>query len=89
MDTSDSIVGPVNVGNPRECTIRELAERVIAMTGSRSKLVYQPLPPDDPVQRCPEITRAREWLKWEPKVDLETGLSRTIEYFEKLMAKPS
>src|SRR3954454_23515970 len=72
---------PVNIGNPREMTIKEIAETIIQMTGSTSRLVNQPLPTDDPKQRRPDITRARTLLKWEPKVQLEEGLVKTIEYF--------
>ncbi|MDI9408712.1 MAG: SDR family oxidoreductase [Candidatus Pacebacteria bacterium] len=82
MNSPDGFVGPVNLGNPVEISVRTLAERVIALTGSRSKLVYQPLPVDDPKQRCPDITLARRTLDWEPRVDLDTGLSRTIDYFK-------
>ena len=74
-------VVPVNLGNPGEFTVRQLAEMVIELTGSRSKLVFLPLPADDPVQRRPDITKAREMLGWEPKVQLREGLARTIEYF--------
>ncbi|MCP5516816.1 MAG: SDR family oxidoreductase [Verrucomicrobiales bacterium] len=74
-------VGPVNLGNPTEFTIRELAEKVIGLTGSRSRIVSRPLPADDPRQRQPDITLARSLLGWEPKVPLETGLRRTIEFF--------
>src|SRR4026209_2660136 len=76
-DTHD----PVNIGNPREMTIKQIAETIIRMTGSESKLIYKPLPTDDPKQRRPDITRARTLLKWEPKVHLEEGLVKTIEYF--------
>jgi len=72
---------PVNVGNPREMTIKEIAETIIRMTGSKSRLVYKPLPTDDPKQRRPDITRARTLLGWEPKVELDEGLVKTIEYF--------
>jgi dTDP-glucose 4,6-dehydratase len=72
---------PINIGNPREMTIKEIAETIIRMTGSTSKLVYRPLPTDDPKQRRPDITRARTLLHWEPKVQLEEGLVKTIEYF--------
>jgi dTDP-glucose 4,6-dehydratase len=72
---------PVNVGNPREMTIKEIAETIIRMTGSTSKIIYKPLPTDDPKQRKPDITRARTLLHWEPKVQLEEGLVKTIEYF--------
>ena len=77
----DEITGPVNIGNPREMTIRELAEMVIAMTGAKSKLVFKPLPEDDPLQRKPNIALAQSKLGWEPKVKLETGLEKTIAYF--------
>ena len=87
METADEITGPVNVGNPVEITIRELAEMVLQLTGSRSPLVFHPLPHDDPMQRCPDITLARALLGWEPRVQLEQGLSRTIEYFDKLLSK--
>jgi UDP-glucuronate decarboxylase len=80
------LTGPVNLGNPNEFTIRELAEKVIELTGSRSQLVNRPLPQDDPTQRQPDITLARERLGWEPKVQLEEGLRRTVEYFDKLLA---
>ena len=86
MNTSDDVTGPVNVGNPGEFTIRELAEKVIKLTGSKSKLVFKPLPQDDPKQRKPDITLAKQLLKWEPKVPLEEGLKKTIEYFDKLLA---
>ena len=79
-------VGPVNLGNPVEFTIRELAEKVIALTGSRSSLTFKPLPQDDPMQRRPDIARARQHLGWEPKVQLEEGLIRTIEYFRQALA---
>lgn len=72
---------PVNIGNPREMTMRQFAEAIIKATGSRSKIVFKPLPQDDPKQRRPDITRARTWLGWEPKVALEAGLKTTIEYF--------
>jgi UDP-glucuronate decarboxylase len=81
MDTAPDVTGPVNIGNPNEFTIRELAELVIEMTGSRSTLDYRPLPQDDPMQRQPNITVARDTLGWEPKVQLREGLERTIEYF--------
>ena len=74
---------PVNIGNPAELTMRQLAERIVAITGSRSRIVARPLPVDDPKRRQPDITRARTILGWEPKVPLEDGLPRTIEYFRK------
>jgi UDP-glucuronate decarboxylase len=76
-------IGPVNVGNPHEFTIRALAEKVIKLTKSRSKIVYKVLPSDDPKQRQPDISLAKKQLKWKPKVELEEGLKRTIEYFRK------
>ena len=82
MATDDSFVGPVNIGNPNEFTIRELAEKVIQMTGSTSKIAYRPLPHDDPKQRRPDITLAKEKLNWEPTIQLEEGLRKTIEYFK-------
>lgn len=82
MLTEDSFTGPVNLGNPREITIKEMAELIIKMTGSRSKISYQPLPQDDPLQRQPDISLAREKLGWEPVYDLEEGLSKTIDYFK-------
>ena len=86
MGTSEGFTGPVNVGNPREFTMIDLAQLVIKLTGSKSKLVFRPLPEDDPRQRRPDITLARKELGWEPKVDLETGVGRTIEYFRGLLA---
>ena len=85
MNTGDDVTGPVNVGNPGEFTIRELAEKVIKLTGSKSKLVFKPLPQDDPRQRKPDITLAKKLLNWEPKIPLEEGLKKTIEYFDKLL----
>ncbi len=82
MGTSDDVTGPVNIGNPTEISIRDLAERVIAITGSLGRLVDRPLPQDDPVQRCPDITLARRLLGWEPHVDLAVGLGKTIHYFK-------
>jgi len=84
MGTGDEITGPMNIGNPVEMTIRELAEVVIELTGSRSKLVFEPLPSDDPVQRKPDIGFARRALDWEPKVKLRDGLVQTVAYFDKL-----
>lgn len=85
MDTPQDITGPINLGNPGEFTMLELAEKVIHLTGSRSKLVFQPLPQDDPRQRQPDITLARQTLQWEPKVALEDGLKETIAYFKKII----
>jgi UDP-glucuronate decarboxylase len=86
MATPAEITGPMNLGNPREFTIRELAEKVIALTGSRSTLIFAPLPQDDPMQRQPDITLARKTLDWAPTVHVDEGLKRTIAYFDKLMA---
>jgi UDP-glucuronate decarboxylase len=85
MDTADDFTGPVNLGNPKEFTIKELAEKVIELTGSKSKLINMPLPEDDPAQRRPDITLAKEKLGWEPRIDLEVGLKSTISYFDELM----
>ena len=82
MNHSGDFTGPVNLGNPGEFTILELAEKVIALTGSQSKIVYQPLPQDDPMQRCPDISLAKEKLNWTPAVPLEDGLRKTIDYFK-------
>lgn len=81
MGTSDTFTGPVNLGNPDEFTIRQLAEAVIRLTGSRSKIVLHPLPPDDPTQRQPDISVAKRELGWEPAIRLEEGLVKTIDYF--------
>ncbi len=90
MDTGDDITGPVNIGNPGEFTIRQLAEQVIDLTGSKSKLVFMPLPQDDPKQRKPNIGKAREILGWEPEVRLRDGLTRTIAYFDGMLShKPA
>ncbi len=86
MNTPDDVTGPLNLGNPHEITVRELAERVLRLTGSRSRLVFRPLPQDDPMQRCPDITQARTLLGWEPQVALDQGLERTIAYFDHLLA---
>ena len=85
MNTADDFTGPVNLGNPSEFTIRDLAEQVIALTGSKSKIVLKPLPSDDPMQRCPDISLAKERLGWEPTVRLQDGLSKTIAYFDELL----
>jgi UDP-glucuronate decarboxylase len=82
MDSPDEVTGPVNLGNPGEFTMIELAEAVIRLTGSKSEIIYQPLPSDDPKQRQPVITVAKEKLGWEPKVPLEEGLKHTIKYFK-------
>ena len=83
-NTDDDFVGPVNVGNPVEFTILQLAEKVIELTGSKSKIIYKPLPQDDPLQRKPDISLAKEKLNWEPKIPLNKGLLKTIEYFKNI-----
>jgi len=86
MDTPDSITGPINIGNPDEFSIKELAEKIIEITGSKSKITFEPLPTDDPTQRKPNISKAKEILKWEPKIKLEEGLVKTINYFKKTLS---
>lgn len=85
MDTPDTFTGPVNIGNPIEVSVGDLAQKIIEMTGSKSKLKYFQLPQDDPRQRKPDISLAKGVLGWQPKVDLETGLGKTIEYFSKVI----
>jgi len=85
MNTREDFTGPVNLGNPVEFTIRELADKVIQLTNSRSKIVWMPLPPDDPTQRQPDIRLAKKELDWEPKIPLEQGLKTTIEYFASII----
>jgi UDP-glucuronate decarboxylase len=85
MDTPDDVTGPVNLGNPVEFTIRQLAELVVELTGSSSKIVYRPLPEDDPRQRCPDIQLAQKLLSWAPHVQLREGLRKTIGYFDQLL----
>jgi UDP-glucuronate decarboxylase len=87
MDTPDSFTGPVNIGNPEEISIIDLAKKIIDMTSSRSKIIFLPLPVDDPFQRRPDITLAMEKLKWEPVIKLEEGLDKTIDYFKKSLRK--
>ena len=87
MDSPDAITGPINLGNPNEFTIRQLAERVIALTGAKSKLVKRPLPADDPMQRKPDITKAKAILDWEPTIQLDAGLKKTIAYFDDLLRR--
>ena len=89
MATPDDFIGPVNIGNPGEFTMMELAENVLRLTGSKSKIVFQPLPADDPRQRKPDITLAKEKLGWQPEVPLDEGLRRTIDYFRTLFDKPA
>jgi UDP-glucuronate decarboxylase len=86
MGTADDVTGPINLGNPHEMQIRELASEVIRLTNSRSKIVFRNLPADDPLQRCPDISKAQSVLGWQPKVKLESGLQRTIDYFDRLLA---
>jgi UDP-glucuronate decarboxylase len=86
MAAADDITGPINLGNPVETSVAELADLVIALTGSRSTIVHRPLPVDDPVQRCPDIAQARAALGWQPRTELKDGLSRTIAYFDKLLS---
>jgi len=86
MQSGDAVTGPVNLGNPHEISVRELAEQVVALTGSRARIVHRPLPQDDPRQRCPDISYARSLLGWQPGVPLEDGLQRTIRYFAALLA---
>src|SRR5439155_20661554 len=87
MNTPDHITGPINCGNPNEFTIRDLAEKVIAMTGSRSRIVHRPLPQDDPRQRRPDTSQAQALLNWRRTVMLTEGLQRTISCFERLHSK--
>ncbi len=85
MESGDDVTGPVNLGNPGEFTIKQLAELVVEKTGAKSQLIYKPLPEDDPLQRCPDITLAKQALDWTPSVPLEHGLEKTIAYFETLV----
>jgi len=84
MDT-ENLIGPVNIGNPKEFTMIELAETIIRLVNSKSKLVFKPLPQDDPMQRKPDISLAREKLNWTPKIQLEEGLTKTINYFRAVL----
>ncbi len=85
MDAPDAITGPINLGNPVETSVAELAQLVIELTGSRSAIVHQPLPVDDPIQRCPDISPATALLDWQPHTPLRPGLQRTIDYFDRLL----
>jgi UDP-glucuronate decarboxylase len=87
MAAPDDVTGPINLGNPVETSVAELADRIIALTGSRSTITRRPLPVDDPVQRCPEIAQAKAVLGWQPRTELDAGLTRTIAYFEKLLSQ--
>jgi len=86
MNTPDDLTGPVNLGNPSEISILELVEKVLKITKSRSKIVYKPLPQDDPVRRCPDITLAKKRLGWQPKTNLEEGLKKTVGYFKRILS---
>jgi UDP-glucuronate decarboxylase len=87
MDSAREFTGPVNLGNPHECTMLELAERVIELTQSNSRIVFKPLPADDPRRRRPDISLARQHLGWQPRVSLEEGLTKTVEYFDDLLRR--
>ncbi len=87
MMNQDAEIGPINIGNPNEFTIMELAEKVIALTGSRSKIIHEKLPEDDPQQRQPNISKAKEVLEWQPKVSIDKGLKSTIAYFDKILSE--
>ncbi|WP_046117183.1 UDP-glucuronic acid decarboxylase family protein [Ensifer aridi] len=89
MDSPFDVTGPINVGNPNEISMRELAELIIDLTGSRSRIVYRPLPQDDPCRRRPDISRAKEQLGWSPKIGLKEGLLKTINHFNELLRRPS
>jgi UDP-glucuronate decarboxylase len=85
MASSNDVTGPINLGNPGEFTIKQLAEMVLQMVGGKSRLVFEPLPQDDPKQRRPDISLAKKTLDWEPKIKLEEGLEKTIEHFRKIV----
>jgi UDP-glucuronate decarboxylase len=87
MGAPDAVTGPINLGNPVETSVAELARLVIELTGSRSKIVRRPLPVDDPTQRCPDISEAKALLGWQPKTPLRHGLTRTIRYFDELLRR--
>jgi UDP-glucuronate decarboxylase len=87
MAAPDHVTGPINIGNPVETTVCKLAETVIRLTGSRSRIQSRPLPVDDPVQRCPDISRARNLLGWEPRAPLDVGLEKTVAYFDWLLTE--
>jgi UDP-glucuronate decarboxylase len=86
MNGPDDFTGPVNMGNPGEFSILELAEMVIRLTGNKSKIIFEPLPQDDPVQRQPDISLAKERLDWRPRINLEEGLKKTIKYFRSILS---
>jgi UDP-glucuronate decarboxylase len=85
MNAPNDFIGPVNIGNPCEFSILELAEKIIKLSGSRSKIIFEPLPNDDPMQRQPDITMVKDRLGWEPKIDIEEGILKTIEYFKQII----
>jgi UDP-glucuronate decarboxylase len=85
MNSGEDFTGPVNIGNPNEFTMLELAEKVIRFTGSKSRIIHMPLPADDPAQRQPDISLAKRELGWEPKIMLDEGLAKTIEYFKSVI----
>jgi UDP-glucuronate decarboxylase len=87
MNSAENFIGPVNIGNPNEFTILELAKKVKKLTGSKSKLIYQPLPSDDPIMRKPDIELAKIKLDWEPSISLDKGLIKTISFFKKIIEK--
>ena len=87
MNSKDTFIGPVNIGNTNEFTIKALAKKIIELTNSKSKIVFKPLPSDDPLRRKPAIEKAKKELNWEPKINLETGLIKTITYFDNLFLK--
>jgi UDP-glucuronate decarboxylase len=89
MKTANHVTGPMNLGNPDECSILELAQRILKMTGSKSKISFKPLPQDDPQKRRPDITLARDILQWYPKVTLEEGLPKAVDYFDNLLRSGS
>src|SRR3984885_1999668 len=89
MAAPDSVTGPINLGNPVETTVGELAAKIVTLTGSRSRITYMPLPIDDPVQRCPDISQASALLNWKPRTQLRFGLQRTIAYFDRLLSERS
>jgi len=88
MDAPDNVTGPINLGNPVEFTIKQLADLIIKMTGARIKIAFKELPEDDPLQRCPDISLAKEKLDWQPSIQLEQGLDKTISYFSKIIKMP-
>src|ERR1700712_166493 len=87
MATNSDVTGPINIGNPHEIPVKELAERVIKIIGSTSRIVHRPLPQDDPLQRCPDITMAKNVLGWQPKIDLDSGLRKTAAYFSQMLVE--